>query len=121
MVSEALSPVFASGASACLVPDARADVPHYLMLIAGVPMESAQVLCDAVETRLQQTFHYSHARRIGQLGPLRVRRLSDSPAQLGDLLQHAAEHSGIRAGDVKPSLLVAKLTTAELLLDLSER
>lgn len=121
MVGDALAPVFASGASACLVPDAQADVPHYVMLLAGVPRESAEMLRDAVEARLDRIFHYAHARRIGQLAPLRVRRLSDAPAQLGDLLQHAAERSGIRAGDVKPSPLVTRLPMAELVLGMSER
>ncbi|MFM0649537.1 GH3 auxin-responsive promoter family protein [Paraburkholderia bryophila] len=121
MVSDALAPVFASGASACLVPDAQAEVPHYVMLLAGVPRESTEMFCDAVEARLDRIFHYAHARRVGQLGPLRLRRLSDTPAQLGDLLQHAAERSGIRAGDVKPSPLVTRLPMAELVLDMSER
>jgi hypothetical protein len=120
MVSDALAPVFASGASACLVPDAHADVPQYVMLLAGVPRESAEMLRDIIETRLDQIFHYAHARRIGQLGPLRVRWLSNAPAQLGDLLQHAAERSGIRAGDVKPSPLVNRLSMAELVLGKSE-
>ncbi|CAE6703574.1 GH3 auxin-responsive promoter family protein [Paraburkholderia nemoris] len=120
MVGDALAPVFASGASACLVPDAQADVPHYVMLLAGVPRESAEMLRDAIETRLDRIFHYSHARRIGQLDPLRVRWLSDAPARLGDLLQHAAERSGIRAGDVKPSPLVNRLPMAELVLGTSE-
>jgi hypothetical protein len=121
MVGDALAPVFASGASACLVPDAQADVPHYVMLLAGVPRESAAMLRDAIETRLNRIFHYAHARRIGQLGPLRVCRLSDAPAPLGDLLQRAAERSGIRAGDVKPSPFVTRLPMAELVLGMSER
>ena len=58
--------------------------------------------------------------RIGQLGPLHVRWLSNAPAQLGDLLQHAAERSGIRAGDVKPSPFVNRLPMAELVLGTSE-
>ncbi|MCP2086842.1 UNVERIFIED_ORG: hypothetical protein J2Y81_002859 [Paraburkholderia sediminicola] len=120
MVGDALAPVFASGASACLVPDAQADVPHYVMLLAGVPREGAEMLRDAIETRLDRIFHYAHARRIGQLDPLRVRWLSDAPARLGDLLQHAAERSGIRAGDVKPSPLVNRLPMAELVLSTSE-
>ncbi|MFL9941154.1 GH3 family acyl-acid amido synthetase [Paraburkholderia graminis] len=121
MVDDALAPVFASGASACLVPDVQADVPHYVMLLAGVPRESVDMLRDAMETRLDRIFHYAHARRMGQLAPLRVRRLSDAPAPLGDLLQRAAERSGIRAGDVKPSPLVTRLPMAELVLGMSER
>ncbi|WP_445013598.1 hypothetical protein [Paraburkholderia bryophila] len=91
------------------------------MLLAGVPRESAEMFCDAVEARLDRIFHYAHARRVGQLGPLRLRRLSDVPTQLGDFLQYAAERSGIRAGDVKPSPLVTPLPMAKLVLGMSER
>jgi hypothetical protein len=120
-VNDALAPVFASGASACLVPDAQADVPHYVMLLAGVSQETAEALCSVVEARLDGIFHYAHARRIGQLGPLRVRRVAGAHVQLGDLLQHAAERSGIRAGDVKPGVLVTRLPMAALLLRMNER
>ncbi|KKB64418.1 auxin-responsive GH3-related protein [Robbsia andropogonis] len=121
MVEEALGPAFAIGASACLVPDAKADVPHYVTLLAGITPERAETLRDAIEARLNHVFHYAHARRMGQLGPLRVRGLSDSATGLGDLLQYAAERSGLRAGDVKPRLLITRPPMAELVLSMSQR
>lgn len=121
LAAEALAQLLALGASACLVPDAQARVPHYVLLLAGVAREQADALREAVEARLARIFHYAQARGLGQLGPLRVRWLSGAPAALGDLLQHAAEQSGIRAGDVKPGLLVARAQTAERALGIAER
>lgn len=107
---------------ACLVPcTAREGLPCYVLCVAGeIDGDAADALCAAVEAALAQAFHYAHARRIGQLGPLRVRWLARSPARLGDLLQHAAERAGIRAGDVKPCALVTRLPMADALLAMTD-
>lgn len=104
--------------SACIVPSlARDGTPHYVLCIAGdIGGDAAEAMHAAVEAELAQAFHYAHARRLGQLGPLRMRRLGRSPARLGDVLQHAAERAGMRAGDVKPCMLVTRLPIAEALL-----
>ncbi|RBJ68876.1 auxin-responsive GH3-related protein, partial [Pseudomonas sp. MWU12-2534b] len=96
---------------------AKGGLPHYVLCVAGeIGDDAAGAMCAAVETGLVQAFHYAHARRLGQLGTLRVRRLGRSPERLGDLLQQAAERAGIRAGDVKPCALVTRLPVADALL-----
>ncbi|KFG97167.1 hypothetical protein GQ56_0111440 [Burkholderia paludis] len=103
---------------ACLVPSAARDgMPHYVLCVAGdLGDAAADAMRAAVEAELERAFHYAHARRLGQLGPLRVRRVGGSPARLGDLLQQAAERAGIRAGDVKPCALVTRPAMADALL-----
>ncbi|WP_322095639.1 GH3 family domain-containing protein [Paraburkholderia bannensis] len=118
IVSEALQPVFARGASACIVPDRLADVPHYVLLLAGAQEDEAHALGSEVEGALRRVFHYGHARRLGQLGALRVGFVGTAPSALGERLQLAAESAGLRAGDVKASALVSQQTLAQTLLSM---
>ncbi|WP_322044161.1 GH3 family domain-containing protein [Paraburkholderia sp. J67] len=118
IVSEALQPVFARGASACIVPDRLADVPHYVLLLAGAQENEAHALGSEVESALQRVFHYGHARRLGQLGALRVGFVGAAPSALGERLQLAAESAGLRAGDVKASALVSRQALAQTLLSI---
>lgn len=99
------------------MPCGEEGLPHYVLCVAGdIGTDAADAMCAAVEAELAHAFHYAHARRVGQLGPLRVRRTGRSPERLGDLLQLAAERAGIRAGDVKPCALVTRLPVADALL-----
>ena len=52
----------------------------------------------------------------GLLGAAYVATATFAGPRLGALLQHAAERAGMRAGDVKPCLLVTRLPMAEALL-----
>ncbi|WP_053180444.1 GH3 family domain-containing protein [Pseudomonas kilonensis] len=106
--------------AACLIPNASAMPPHYLALVATPEDLDASALALAVESELSNAFHYNQARRLGQLGPLRVRLLKGSADLLAQVLQQAAELSGIRAGDVKPRPLINRLETAEAILALTE-
>nr|WKF57865.1 hypothetical protein HUO10_002359 [Paraburkholderia busanensis] len=104
----------------CLVPCIDSQTPHYVLLVAGGnTSRDVAALASVVDTALQRAFHYAHARRLGQLGPVRVRQLQGSPQQLAHAIQHAAELTGIRAGDAKPRMLVSRLDTASALLALT--
>ncbi|NTZ04298.1 GH3 family domain-containing protein [Burkholderia metallica] len=120
IAADALSRLYAQHGEVgtCIVPCvAREGLPHYVLCVAGESCaDAADTMCATVEAELMQAFHYAHARRLGQLGPLRMRWLGGSPARLGDLLQHAAERAGMRAGDVKPCALVTRLPMADALL-----
>lgn len=120
VVAAVLAACLAAGDSACLVPCAAADPPHYVLLVASEVPCNRDALGMAVESGLAHSFHYAHARRFAQLGPVRVRHLAGSPARLADLLQQASEQTGIRAGDVKPRVLVNRLVTADALLALTQ-
>lgn len=106
--------------AACLIPDSSATPPHYLALVATSENLDAGAMALAVESALSRSFHYNQARNLGQLGPLRVRLLKGGPDLLAQVLQQAAELSGIRAGDVKPRPLINRLETAEAILALTE-
>lgn len=106
--------------NACLVPCVSAEPPHYVLLVASAGQRDAEALRTSVEAALARSFHYAHARRLCQLGPLRVRLLAGPPTRLADALQKAAEQTGIRAGDVKPRILINRLATANALLVLTD-
>jgi hypothetical protein len=116
MLDALLSAVLDGHDSACVAPCAAGEPPHYMMLIATAEPRDAEAIRAAVEEGLMRSFHYAHARRLGQLGPLRVRSLRGSPTRLADALQQAAERTGVRAGDVKPRVLINRLATADALL-----
>lgn len=93
------------------VEEALADVPARFLLVAYEPpgyilfVESdgdLQQLGATLEAKLQENFHYAHCRRLGQLAPLRVFRVTHDGAATYHR-ERAAR--GQRLGDVKPSLL----------------
>ncbi|MGU7772324.1 GH3 family domain-containing protein [Burkholderia sp. MR1-5-21] len=106
-LAEALSP----SDDGCVFPCADADPPHYMLLFASSTRDVAAAR-DALEQALARTFHYRHARALGQLGPLRAARVPGGAAHLADLVQRAHECAGIRAGDVKPRALIGRAAVA---------
>lgn len=109
-----------SSDSACLIPDSRNTPPHYVALVSTSVAIPCEVLANDIDAALQGSFHYGHARTLGQLGPVRVRLISGGAQKLAALLQRAAEATGIRAGDVKPRALISRLDTANALLAITE-
>lgn len=120
LVERALSGCINAGDSACLVPDTRATPARYVLVIATFACLDAKTLAGSVDAALQQSFHYAHARRMGQLGPVGVRVVGGGTDTLAQYLQRAAELAGIRAGDVKPRSLISQIKTAEALLAVTE-
>jgi hypothetical protein len=84
--------------------------PHYVILHEA-PRFSA-CLASTIESRLKSNPHYAYARRIGQLGPLRVRAI---PGLQGAYHRWRLEQ-GQKLGDIKPPVLLRTANeTAELL------
>ena len=121
VVASVLSRHVDAGDSACLVPDSRTLPARYWLLIATAARLDSPALARAIDAALQQSYHYAHARRMGQLDAVAVRVVSGGADKLAQYLQRAAESAGIRAGDVKPRALVSQLKTAQALLALTER
>lgn len=107
-------------AGACLIPNAYASPPHYTALVAMSRDLDVSALALTIEAALADAFHYGQARQLGQLGPVQVRLLDGGGDQLAQVLQQAAELSGIRAGDFKPRSLINRLEIAQALLALTE-
>jgi len=120
MVQSIIDRCITTAGAACLMPNASATPAHYLALVATSEDLDAAALGLAFESALCNSFHYNQARSLGQLGPLRVRLLNGGVDLLAQVLQQAAELSGIRAGDVKPRPLINRLETAEAILALTE-
>lgn len=87
---------------AMLACDRTLPVPAYVLYIeTGKSDEVLRAAALRVETALRESFHYDYARRLGQLGPLRVFRTRDGD----ETYLQSAVRAGQRAGDVKPPVL----------------
>lgn len=123
-INDAFAQVLSPDTIACLVPCVGSvpfdSQPYYVLLIAGEEPAPAESAAAAIDMELQRIFHYGHARNIGQLGAVRARILGGSPDRFAELLQHAAEAAGVRAGDVKPRVLINHAAMAQALLTLTK-
>lgn len=80
-----------------LAPHREENLPHYILFTSGS--------CEAgvVDAALQSNPHYAHARRVGQLGPVRVFRIRDEHPEEAYLRRCVS--LGQRAGTIKPVAL----------------
>jgi len=95
--AHALDPAFAM-----LAPDERTPPGYTLFLQADAANAKLREVAQRVETDLRDNYHYDYCRRLDQLGPLRLFRVT------GDARSTYLERCiamGQRAGDVKPTAL----------------
>jgi hypothetical protein len=105
-VGEVLRDAFAA---ACLSPsfammacDPTLPVPAYVLYIETTDLdERLGHLARHVDAALRRSVHYDYARRLGQLGPLRIFRARGA----SERYLAAEVREGRRAGDVKPLAL----------------
>jgi hypothetical protein len=91
-----ISPFFAM-----LACDTRPAAGYVLYIEAEAPDEVLDCAARSIDEALCSNFHYSYARRVGQLAPLAVFRATNAAASyLANAIQR-----GQRAGDVKPVAL----------------
>ena len=72
---------------------------------AGITMEQAKFLRDALEERLCENFHYAHCRNVGQLGALRLFTIDRAGGAPGDIFTREMQRRGLKLGDIKPAIL----------------
>jgi hypothetical protein len=101
-VSEALKTSFGQFAMtpsfAMLACDTTLSRPAYVLYVDSTDSdEQLERFTTALDESLQQNVHYAYARRLGQLGPLRVFRAE----RADETYLAAAVCAGQRAGDVK--------------------
>jgi hypothetical protein len=83
---------------AMLACDTAGAVPSYVLYLeAEAPEEQLCEIAVSVESGLAENFHYRYARRLGQLGPLRVFAAYGAEASYAA----ACIARGQRAGDIK--------------------
>jgi hypothetical protein len=88
-----LTPAFAM-----LACDTSGEVPQYVLYLEAAASEDDYGgIAGAIEQALDENFHYRYARRLGQLGPLRVFAARNAEASY----LAACMARGQRAGDVK--------------------
>lgn len=99
VVADALTREGVSTRGACYLLARSGAQPYYELLLdaASFSQQESSVLAARVEARLLEAHHYGQARRLRQLGELRVRR----QAQLESLRMQAWQASGRRLGDMK--------------------
>ena len=83
---------------AMLACDTSGEVPNYVLYVeAAASEDDLGGIGTAIERALEENFHYRYARRLGQLGPLRVFAAHHAAASY----LAACMARGQRAGDVK--------------------
>jgi hypothetical protein len=88
-----LTPLFAM-----LACDTSGAVPNYVLYVeAAASDDELGGIAASIERALEENFHYRYARRLGQLGPLRVFTARNAEASY----LAACMARGQRAGDVK--------------------
>lgn len=93
----AMAPSFAM-----LACDTTLSRPAYVLYIDSTDSdEQLECVTTVLDESLQENVHYAYARRLGQLGPLRVFRAE----RADQTYLTAAIQAGQRAGDVKPLAL----------------
>ena len=78
--------------------------PAYVLFVeaASIADEILLKLGDEVEAALGENFHYRYCRDLGQLGPVRVYRIT---GQAMEIYLSVCQKLGQRAGDIKPVAL----------------
>ncbi|MBM4292790.1 MAG: GH3 auxin-responsive promoter family protein, partial [Deltaproteobacteria bacterium] len=86
---------------ALLAPELSPRPRYVLYLESEEGAEALRGVGAALEAHLATGHHYAYCRRLGQLGPLEVRRVRDGASRA----LAARLGWGQRLGDIKPSLL----------------
>jgi hypothetical protein len=91
-------------AAGCPGHERGAAGPAYTLFVQAAGADDSALLAagGALERSLLESYHYRYCRDLGQLGPLRVFRVSGQ-AQYAYLA--GCQRRGMRAGDVKPVAL----------------
>jgi hypothetical protein len=90
---------------AMLACDTSGKVPNYVLYVEAAASEKELgVVAASIERALEENFHYRYARRLGQLGPVRVFAARNADASY----VAACMARGQRAGDVKSVALDAR-------------
>jgi hypothetical protein len=97
-----------AGSFALVAPEVDAGGYGYALFMTDEDPCAASELAHALELKLQANVHYAHARRLGQLTPLRGYALSGGAVLAWSCYQARLMEAGQRAGDIKPSLLSAR-------------
>jgi hypothetical protein len=79
------------------------NVPwHYeLFLESDAPSDALERVSRVLESHLETGHHYAYCRRLGQLGPLKWRRVQNGQ----ETFEASLAAQGLRAGTIKPSVL----------------
>jgi hypothetical protein len=99
ILTEAFSALRVAPSFAMLACDMADVVPSYVLYLEATGSDDRLVeIAAAVESGLRENFHYNYARRLGQLGPLRIFAAQNAEASYVS----ACIARGQRAGNVKP-------------------
>ena len=83
----------------------EAAPPAYALFLATEEMPEPVELALSLETGLASNFHYSHCRHLGQLGPLRLFRISEKSRPAAEVFLDEQCTRGLQLGAVKPAIL----------------
>ncbi|HHP7244671.1 MAG TPA: GH3 family domain-containing protein [Elainellaceae cyanobacterium] len=114
-VRDALNQIgLASSSFKCLIP-ATMPSPHYILLLDHAP-DIPEAIAQQLDQALCQAHHYSYARQLQQLAPVRV---MVSPHIPEIMTQHQLQR-GKRWGDLKHPLLMTRIAPSDCLTALEQ-
>jgi len=107
-ISRACSALGISPGFRLLAPDeSPLGGTSYTLYVEGVGLApgAGRDLASALDSLLKENFHYDHARRLSQLGPVRVFLIDGGPVGPAETYTAEMARRGLRLGDIKPSAL----------------
>lgn len=87
------------------------DYPSYTLFVESEEAdEKLLTSAQSLDEKLQDNYHYRYCRKLGQLGPLRVFRISgsDTSKRASDLYLEESRARGKKIGNIKPSVLSSR-------------
>jgi len=110
-IVERLTPKLSRPLDFVLLAPSKGSPPHYeIYLESEAHDEELNRFTSSFEDELLGGYHYKYCRDLGQLGPLKMRRVSHGWRQYQDTLVNA----GQKAGDIKPTYLDSKMIWAQI-------
>jgi hypothetical protein len=88
------------------------DYPSYTLFVETEESDDRLLSsAQSLDEKLQENYHYRYCRKLRQLGPLRVFRISgsDTSKRASDIYLEESRSRGKKIGNIKPSFLSSKL------------
>lgn len=73
--------------------------------VDGLDGRGGRAIADELDSLLRENFHYDYARRLSQLGAVRVFLIDSGATPAAEVYSGELERRGMRLGDIKPGVL----------------
>ena len=88
------------------------DSPSYALFIeSDKPSNRLLAVAETLDEKLQENYHYKYCRKLGQLGPMKIFRVTNSnnSKRASDIYLEERQEKGKKIGNVKPAVLNSQI------------